>query len=231
MAESNVPPLVQAARDFMQRLKDIHVPAGEPFDALSAPLRAKPGPRTALAAVAEFIDLRQELAAIDANKKLLERLRGKDGHNIIDDIGTLTFASQDELAAKEVLLREALTIRGKNAFEAMNLAVRNIARDKSIQLDRDDMLDPKKRILLSRALKRKNWMKVPGAIRCIRDRGPIFQMMRSAEVLRKQIRISARMSQPSENPPRAIRGTLFPAEMIKRNMSARKGLPLGLLSI
>ena len=129
------PPPVASARTVMKILKDAVPPPGNIRAALPDALRNTKGLRVILAAMAEFIETHQEGAALSANKTLLERLKAKDGRGIADQIAELTFASPDEIPEKTRLLRETLTLRDRNLFEAMNLAVRNIARDHGLHMD------------------------------------------------------------------------------------------------
>lgn len=133
-----IPALVQAARDFLKSLKDETIPPGSVRDVMDDKYHKTKGLSIVLKALGEFIDLKQEMVAVDANRALVARLKGEDGIDLasmIVDIAT----NPDDLAVRREALRKALTIGNDSIFDRIKLAVGNIARDKGIQME--DNLD------------------------------------------------------------------------------------------
>lgn len=134
----DVPALVQAARDFLKALKDVEIPKGYVRDTMpDADLKSVKGISAVLKSLGHFIEAKQELMSVDANKALIERLQGADGVNLADMLVNIATAP-DDLSQRKEELRAALTIAGESLFDKLGLAVRNIARDKGMQLDRND---------------------------------------------------------------------------------------------
>lgn len=145
---ADVPPLVQAAREFNKALKDLTPPKGKSNNALPEVLQGKSGALAVTRALAEFMTYEQDLNDISNNQPVIDRLRGKDVQCLSDLITEIAIGGEpEELAQKEKLLRSMVDVRGKPLMERMGLAIRNIGRMKEIQLDDNlgDEEDPQHR--------------------------------------------------------------------------------------
>lgn len=136
--------IVDAARAFLKEFANMDVPEGNVYDIIMAGDNAPDpeslnGARQLIRATGEFIDLTQEMDAIDANAKVVQRLQGKgpDGDTVthIGDMIT-NIAIGDDVSHWTTMLRATLEVdRGENLFDAAERAVKNILRDKKLQVD------------------------------------------------------------------------------------------------
>lgn len=136
---ANTVPSTDSAREFIKKVKKMPVPRGKTRDTM-LPAVLEKSPLAALAAVIEFIELNQELMSIDANKPVLDRMRGENGvMNIVTELAI--GPSPENLPGIERKLQAALEIRGVNVWEMLEMAIKNIARDQKIQLEREELHD------------------------------------------------------------------------------------------
>ena len=124
--------LVTAARAFIGLAKGLQIPNGPTKDTMPDKLqKSKGGLSDCLRGLAEFIDQHQDMVAVAANNDLLARLRGEDAKDLAGLVINIAIGDADMSAIK---LREALKVKGTNVFEAMALALKNIARDQKVKL-------------------------------------------------------------------------------------------------
>lgn len=139
------PPLVAFARSALPEFREIGLPPGK-IDGLietTSDPDGKPFSRKGLGVVlkglAEFIAQYRDELSWDATDPLIARLEGKDGKDKLSTLlADIAMASEEELAGKAAMLREALKVGNTDLASALKLAVKNIARDKAIQLDGND---------------------------------------------------------------------------------------------
>lgn len=139
------PRLITFARNTLREFKDVGLPPGKVLDrtkfgATSDGKPIKTGLGVALQGLADFIALYRDELAWHGTDPLISRLEGGDRKPKISTLlADIAIASEHELDGKTAQLREALKVGNTDIIPALELAIRNIARDKSIQLGDNDL--------------------------------------------------------------------------------------------
>jgi|GEM_PF-3680775 len=111
-----LPALAQAARTFMASMKDEKLPNGAVRDSMDEKYTKLKGLSVVLRGIGEFIDSKQDLVSVDANRTLVARLKGEDGNNLAFMMFDIA-SNPDDLMARREELRKALIVNGESIFD------------------------------------------------------------------------------------------------------------------